>query len=338
MSMRPRLFVTRELPGDAIKRLSSYYSVTVWRDPSPPPKDILISEVKEVDALACLLTDKIDKELLEKADKLRIVAQYAVGYDNIDVAYATEKGIYVTNTPGVLTDSTADLTFALILTAARRIIEAHDYVVKGKWWEEGVAWHPSLMLGIELRGKVLGIVGMGRIGKAVARRAMGFGMNVVYYDRKRLTPEEEKELSVRYVPFEELLSISDIISVHVPLTPETKHMFKLEQFKMMKRTAIFINTSRGSVVKTEDLVKALEEKLIWAAGLDVFEEEPLPKGHPLTTLSNVVLAPHIGSATWEARTAMANAVADNLIAFYRGEIPPNLVNLDVTKIRRPGFW
>jgi glyoxylate reductase len=333
---KPKLFITRELPGGAIEKLRKYYEVEVWDKPTPPPRDVLLSKTRDIDALGSLLTDKIDKELIDGSPRLRIIAQYAVGYDNIDVNYATAKGIYVTNTPGVLTDATADLTFALILAVARRIIEAHDFVVSGKWWESKVAWHPSMMLGIELRGKTIGIIGMGRIGKAVARRALGFGMNVVYYDRGRL-PEHEEELKARYLPLEELLKISDIVTVHIPLTQETRHLIREEHFKLMKRTAIFINTSRGGVVKTEDLVKALENKWIYGAGLDVFEEEPLQANHPLTKLPNVVLTPHIGSATWEARIAMADAVAENLIAFYEGRIPPNLVNPDVVRMRRPGF-
>lgn len=335
--MKPRLFITRELPGGAIEKLKNYYEVEVWDKPTPPPRDILLSKVRDVDALGCLLTDKIDKELMDNSPRLRIIAQYAVGYDNIDVNYATARGIYVTNTPGVLTDATADLTFALILAVARRIVEAHNFVVSGKWWESKVAWHPSMMLGIELSGKTIGIIGMGRIGKAVAKRALGFGMNVVYYDRTRLSEIEEKELKAKYLPLEELFRVSDIVTVHVPLTQDTRYMIREEHFRLMKNTAIFINTSRGGVVKTEDLVKALENKWIYGAGLDVFEEEPLPANHPLTKLSNVVLTPHIGSATWESRTAMADAVAENLIAFYQGKIPPNLVNPDVVKIRRPGF-
>lgn len=335
--MKPKLFITRELPGDAISKLKNYYDVEVWSKSTPPPRDVLLQKVKDIEALACLLTDKIDKELIDNAPNLRIVSQYAVGYDNIDVDYATKRGIYVTNTPGVLTDATADLTFALILAVARRIVEAHRFVVDGDWYRSKVPWHPSMMLGIELKGKTIGIIGMGRIGKAVAKRALGFDMNIVYYDRNRLSAEEESKLKAKFLPLEELIRISDIITVHLPLTEDTKHLITIDHFKQMKRTAIFINTARGGIVKTDDLVRALENKWIYGAGLDVFEEEPLPPDHPLNKFPNVVLTPHIGSATWEARVAMANAVAENLIAFYEERIPPNLINPDVTRIKNPGF-
>lgn len=335
--LKPLLFVTRALPGDAVENLKKFYEVEVWEKPTPPPREVLLQKVKNADALVSLLTDRIDRELIDSAPSLRIISQYAVGYDNIDVRYATERGIYVTNTPGVLTDATADLTFALILAVARRVIEAHNFVKSGEWGGSGISWHPSMFLGIELSGKTIGVIGMGRIGKAVARRALGFGMNVVYHDRSRLPPHEEGELKARYAPLEELVKVSDVITVHVPLTEETRHLITERHFRLMKRTAIFVNTSRGGVVKTEDLVKALESGWIYGAGLDVFEEEPLPPDHPLTKLPNVVLTPHIGSATWEARTAMAKAVEENLIAFLEGRIPPNLINPDVVKIRRPGF-
>jgi len=336
--LKPRLFITRELPGDAAKKLEQYYEVEVWDNPAPPPREVLLAKVKDAEALVTLLTDKIDSVVLDSAPKLRIIAQYAVGFDNIDVDYATKRGIYVTNTPGVLTNATADLTFALILAVARRIVEAHSFVVKGEWHRSGVAWHPSMLLGVELSGKTIGIVGMGRIGKAVARRALGFGMKIVYYDRSRLSEEEEGELGAKYLPLDELLKVSDVVTVHLPLTQETRHLFKEEKFRLMKKNCIFINTSRGAVVKTEDLVKALREKWILGAGLDVFEEEPLPEGHPLLELDNVVLTPHIGSATWEARLAMAESVVGNLIDFYEGRVPRDLVNREVLKLRPPGFW
>ncbi len=335
---KPYVFVTRELPGKALERLGEYYEVEVWRKIPPPPRDVLLEKAREADALATLLTDKVDKELIDQAARLRIVSQYAVGYDNIDVAYATQKGIYVTNTPGVLTDSTADLTMALLLAVARRIIEAHEFVKKGEWSRYGTGWHPMLLLGTELRGKTLGIIGMGRIGQAVARRALGFGMRIIYYSRKRLPPEKEEELGgAKYVSLEELLRQSDFVSIHTPLTPQTRYMIGEKELKMMKPTAYIVNTARGAVIDTNALVKALKEKWIAGAALDVFEQEPLPEDHPLLELDNVVLAPHIGSATWEARTAMADLVAENLIAFAQGRVPPTLVNPDVLKVRKPGF-
>ena len=335
---KPRVFVTRELPGDALKRVAEYYEVEVWPKYQAPPYEVLLEEAKRSDALVTLLTDRIDCNLLEQAQpRLRIVAQYAVGYDNIDVECATRLGVYVTNTPGVLTDATADLTWALILAVTRRILEADRFVRSGEWYKTGTGWHPMMLLGFQVSGATIGIIGMGRIGRAVARRAKGFGMRILYYDKRRLPEDLERELGAEYVDLETLLRESDIVTLHTPLTPETYHMIGERELRMMKRTAYLINTSRGKVIDTDALVKALREGWIAGAGLDVFEEEPLPPDHPLTKLENVVLTPHIGSATWKTRTRMADIVAENLIAFYRGEVPPTLVNKDVVKVRPPGF-
>jgi glyoxylate reductase len=335
--MKPKVFVTREIPEIGLKMIKEYYEVEVWDRYTAPPREVLLEKVRNVDALVTLLTDKIDKEVLDNAPRLRIIAQYAVGYDNIDVDYATAKGVYVTNTPGVLTDATADFTWALLLAAARRVVEADRFVRSGEYWRTGTGWHPLMMLGYQVSGKTLGIIGMGRIGQAVARRAKGFGMRILYYDVFRLPEEQEKELGVQYVDLETLLRESDFVSIHVPLTKETYHMIGERELKMMKKTAVLVNTARGAVIDTDALVKALKEKWIAAAGLDVFEQEPLPPDHPLTKLDNVVLAPHIASATYETRAAMAELVARNLIAFYKGEVPPTLVNKEVVKVRPPGF-
>ncbi|MEM0021441.1 MAG: glyoxylate reductase [Fervidicoccaceae archaeon] len=335
--MKPKLFITREIPAVGIEKLRDKFEIEVWKEYWAPPREILLEKASEVDALVTLLTDRIDKELIDKARNLRIISQYAVGFDNIDIKYATEKGIYITNTPGVLTDATADLTMALLLAITRRIVEADAFVRNGDWERSRTGWHPLMLLGMELKGKTLGIIGMGRIGREVARRAIGFGMNIVYYDQFRLSPEEEKALNAKYAELDDLLSISDVVTIHANLNEQTRHLINEQRLRLMKPTAYLINAARGAIVDTRALVKALKEGWIAGAALDVFEEEPLPASHELTGLKNVVLAPHIGSATHEARNAMAEKVAMNLIEFLNGRVPPDLVNKDVVRVRKPGF-
>jgi len=299
--VKPRVFITRELFDDVIQRISEYYDVEVWDRYQAPPYDVLLSKVKEVNALISLLSDRIDCGLLSSAPKLRIVAQLAVGFDNIDLECATRRGIYVTNTPGVLTEATAEFTWTLILSTARRVVEGDIFVRFGEWWRLKTAWHPKMLLGIELRGKTLGIVGLGRIGKRVAEIGVkGFGMRVLYYDLRR-DLEAERELGVEFKELEEVFKESDVVSVHVPLTPETRWLVGEGLLRLMKKNAILVNTSRGGVVDTKALIKALQEGWIAGAGLDVYEEEPLPPNHPLTKLDNVVLTPHIGASTEEAQ-------------------------------------
>ncbi len=334
---KPKVFITRQIPEKGVEMIKEYYEVEVWPEYTPPPREVLLEKVRNIDALVSLLTDKIDCELLDNAPKLRIVAQYAVGFDNIDLECATKKGVYVTNTPGVLTQSVAEFTWGLILAVTRRIVEADNFVRSGEWWNTKTGWHPLMLLGMELKGKTLGIIGMGRIGRTVARIAKGFDVRILYYDVYRLSEELEKELEAKYVDLDTLLKESDIVSIHVPLTPQTYHLIGERELKLMKKTAYIVNTARGKVIDTNALIKALEEGWIAGAGLDVFEQEPLPPDNPLTKFKNVVLAPHIASATVEARTGMAELVAKNLIAFYKGEIPPTLVNKDVVKVRPPGF-
>ncbi|RLE50917.1 MAG: D-glycerate dehydrogenase [Candidatus Methanomethylicota archaeon] len=334
--MKPKVFITRELPGKAIELISEYYEVEVWREYYPPPKDVIIRKIKDLDALASLLTDRIDSEVLGNASKLRIIAQYAVGYDNIDIEECTKRGIYVTNTPGVLTEAVADLTWALLLAVARRIVEADNFVRSGAWERTRTGWHPLMMLGVDVHGKTLGIIGLGRIGSAVARRAKCFNMRILYYDIERKI-ELERELGVQYVDLDSLLKNSDFISIHVPLTKATYHLIGERELKLMKPSAYLINTSRGAVIDEKALIKALENKWIAGAALDVFEIEPTPKNNPLLKFPNIVVAPHIGSASRETREKMALMVAENLIKFAKGEIPPNLVNKNVVKIRSPGF-
>ena len=335
---KPKLYITRELFEEAVKRLDEVYDYEVWDRYEPPPYDYLLRKLPEYDAVVTLLSDRIDCNLIERiSHRTRIISQYAVGYDNIDIECATRKGIYVTNTPGVLTEATADLTFALLLSVARRIVESDHFVRWGEWKRTKTGWHPHMMLGTEVHGKTIGIIGFGRIGREVAKRARGFNMKILYYDPVRAPEDLEKSLNAEYVDLDTLLSRSDFITIHVPLSKETRHMINEDKFKKMKRGAILINTARGGIINTDALVKALEEGILAGAGLDVYEEEPLDPNHPLTRFKNVVLVPHIGSATRETRLAMANLVVDNLLAFARGEVPPTLVNREVTNIRKPGF-
>ncbi len=331
--MKPKLFMTREIPERGLKKIREQFEVDLWPEEAPPPKDVIIERVRDKDALVSLLTDPIDAEVMDSAPNLRIVAQYAVGFDNIDVKAATERGIYVTNTPGVLTETVADFAFALLLAVARRVVEADHYVRSGQW---KVAWHPLMMLGTDVHGATLGIVGMGRIGQAVARRAKGFGMKILYYDIVE-RPEIEREVGAKRVDLETLLRESDFVSLHVPLLPETHHMIGERELKMMKPTAFLINTARGKVIDQAALYRALKEGWIAGAALDVFEQEPIPPDDPLLQLKNVVLAPHAASASIETRSRMADIVAENLIAFKEGKVPPTLVNKDVVNVRPPGF-
>ncbi|CAD5244548.1 Glyoxylate reductase [Thermococcus camini] len=331
----PKVFITRAIPENGIELLREHFQVEVWDSEHEIPREVLLQKVREVDALVTMLSERIDKEIFDAAPKLRIVANYAVGYDNIDVEEATRRGIYVTNTPDVLTDATADFAWTLLLATARRLIEADRFTRSGEWKREGIAWHPLMLLGYDVYGKTIGIVGFGRIGQAVAKRARGFGMRILYYSRGR-KPEVEKELGAEFRPLDELLRESDFVVLAVPLTKETYRMIGERELKLMRKTAILVNIARGKVVDTEALVKALKEGWIAGAGLDVYEEEPY-YNEELFSFDNVVLAPHIGSATYGAREGMAELVARNLIAFKNGEVPPTLVNKEVVKVRKPGF-
>jgi len=327
---KPKVYVTRELPERGMKIIKERFDAEVWPEYGPPPKTEIIRKARDVDALVTLLSDKIDAEVFDAAPKLKIVAQMAVGFDNIDVAEATRRGIYVTNTPGVLTETTADFAWALLMAIARRVVEADRYVRSGQW---KVSWHPSMLLGRDVYGATLGIVGAGRIGTAVARRAKGFNMKILYYDVVPMPPEIEKELDAKRVDLDTLLRESDFVSIHVPLIKETYHLINEEKLKLMKKTAYLINNSRGPVVDEKALYKALKEGWIAGAALDVFEQEPTPLDNPLLKLDNVVVAPHISSASYETRSRMAEMVAENLVAFFEGRTPPNLVNPDVVKVR-----
>lgn len=287
----------------------------------PLSKNEIIKGIPKADGLISMLSDPIDREVIDAGTALRIIANYAVGYNNIDLKRAAERQIAVTNTPGVLTETTADLTFALLLAAARRLPEAEQSLRSGKW----TGWAPTQFVGTDLYGKTLGIVGMGRIGQAVARRAAGFSIRTIYHSRRRLSPPEEKNLNLTFLPFPRLLKESDFLTLHLPLTEESRHLIDRNALDAMKPTAFLINTSRGPIVDEPALVRALAEKRIAGAGLDVFEKEPrVPRR--LSRLRNVVLLPHIGSASAETRVRMGRMVLKNLSAVFAGQEPPNMVN------------
>ncbi len=324
MPGRPRVLVTRQVHPDAMERMAQVCELDIWEEDRPMPRAELLARVVDKEGLYCMLTERIDEEVLARAPRLRVVSNMAVGYDNIDVAACTRRGIPVGNTPGVLTDATADLAFALILAAARRLVEAVDYVRAGKW----KTWSPSLLLGYDVYGATLGILGLGRIGAAVARRATGFGMRVIYHSRRR-HEEVEAALGVAYVDMDTLLREADILSIHTPLTPETYHLIGEEELRRMKPTAILVNTARGGVVDPAALYTALREGWIAYAALDVTEPEPIPPDDPLLQLPNCIVLPHIGSATHATRRRMALIAAENLLAGVRGERLPYCVNPEV---------
>jgi len=327
---KPKVYVTRDMPERGLRVIKEKFDAEVWPEYAPPPKKVIIEKAAKVDALATLLSDKIDAEVFDAAPKLRIVAQMAVGFDNIDLAEATKRGIYVTNTPGVLTETTADFAWTLLMAVARRVVEGDKYVRTGQW---KVGWHPMMLQGRDIYGATLGIVGLGRIGCAIAKRAKGFDMKVLYNDVIR-RPDFEKEYGIEYVDVDYLFKNSDFITVNVPLMKETHHLVNEKKLKMMKKTAYIINNARGPVVDEKALYKALEEGWMAGAGLDVFEQEPTPIDNPLLKLDNVVVAPHISSASYETRSKMAEMTAENLVAFFEGKTPPNLVNTDVLKVKR----
>ncbi|MBT1247962.1 MULTISPECIES: D-glycerate dehydrogenase [unclassified Thermosipho (in: thermotogales)] len=313
-----KVFITYKIPEKGIKLLKEKFHVDVYEGKNFLTKEEMLERVKYADAVITQLRDPIDREFIDAGKKLKIIANYAVGYNNIDVEYAKEKGIFVTNTPDVLTEATADIAWALILAVARKIIPADKFVREGKF--EG--WKPHLFLGYEIYGKTLGIIGMGRIGKAVARRALGFGMNVIYHNRKKV--EDDYKYNAKYVDLETLLKESDFISINAPLTKETYHLLDSEKLSLLKPTAIIVNTARGPIVDEKALYDLLKDGKIAGAGFDVYENEPkLTKG--LEKLDNVVLLPHIGSATFQTREKMAIMVAENVIDALEGRIPKNLV-------------
>lgn len=317
-----KIVVTRSLPANGLRSLADHDVVVEDFGIEGPSESRLIESARDADALLTLLSDPVTARVMDGCPNLKVIAQYAVGYDNIDVAAAEERGIVVTHTPDVLTDATADFAFALLLTAARRVVEADRYVREGRF----TRWETDLLLGTDLKGKKIGIIGMGRIGAAVARRALGFGMKVIYHNRNQVNPTTERLVGARFVPLPHLLRESDVVSLHCSLNQDSRHLIDAGALQKMKSSAILINTARGAVVDEDALVEALRSGGIAAAGLDVFEDEPIVH-EGLMDLENVVLAPHLGSATVEARTTMARMCSESILAVMNGsdEIPYRVV-------------
>ena len=317
---KQKVFVTRNIPEKGLALIRDLFETDIWTDELPPSQAELLARVKSVDGLLSALTEKIDREVMEAAHNIKVISNFAVGVDNIDLAEATRRKIPVGNTPDVLTNATADMAFALLLAAARRIVEGEKYVRAGKW----KTWSPQLLLGTDLAGSTLGIIGFGRIGQAVAKRAAGFDLRVIYHD-----PSAPTASSGTPVSLDTLLKESDFISLHVPLTENTRHMINSESLMKMKPNAVLVNTSRGPVIDPMALYDALKEGRIFAAGLDVTEPEPLPAEHPLLELPNCIVIPHLGSASKQTRDQMAVLAAKNLIAGLEGKRLPNCVNPQV---------
>jgi len=319
--VKPKVYITRNIPDQIVSYIQERCDVKIWDEEDVPvPAEVLEEEIKHVDGLFCLLTDSVDQNLLDNAANLKVISNMAVGYNNIDINAAKERGITVTNTPGALTETTADLTFALLMATARRLIESSDYLKAGNW----KTWSPMQLTGQDIFGATLGIIGMGRIGEAVARRAKGFNMEILYSNRSRKLHVEE-ELNARFVEMNDLLQEADYVCVMTPYTHETKNLIGENELSLMKKSSILINTARGGIVNETALYNALKDGQIWAAGLDVFEAEPVSLDHPLLTLSNVVTLPHIGSASVQTRLKMAKLAADNLLLALEGKLPKYVV-------------
>ena len=325
-----RVFVTRQMAQESIDMLRGEgYEVEVWGDELPPPREVLLQKAKESTALLTTVPDKIDDQLLAQAPNLKVVANMAVGFDNLDIASATKRGILMSNTPGVLTKTTADLTFALLLAAARRVGEGERSVRAGKW----KTWHPLFFLGQDVYDRTLGIIGMGQIGLEMAKRALGFDMRVLYYDTVR-REEPEQRYAVKYCPdIPTVLRQSDFVTLHTNLTPETYHLIGKNELQQMKSTAILVNAARGPIVDPKALYEALRDGVIAGAALDVTEPEPISMDDPLLTLDNVVIVPHIGSASVATRTRMATLAAENIIAALKGEPMPTCLNPEALQKR-----
>jgi glyoxylate reductase len=323
---KPKVFVSRVIPEDGLAPVRDAADATIWPNDMPPSREDLLTAIEGCDGVLTLLTDRVDDEFLDRAGpQLKVVSNFAVGFDNIDVPACTRRGIPVGNTPGVLTDTTADLAWALLMAAARRLAEGDRYVRASRW----KTWGPMLLLGPDVHGSTLGIVGFGRIGQAVARRAAGFGMTILYHDVQRADRAVETAYGARFVTLDELLAQSDYVSLHVNLTPETKHLMNAEKLSWMKPSAVLVNTSRGPVVDQKALYEALRDGVIFAAALDVTDPEPIPTDDPLLTLDNCLVVPHIASASRATRGKMASMAAANLLAGVRGERLPTPVNPEV---------
>ncbi|MCG3779367.1 MAG: D-glycerate dehydrogenase [Candidatus Nitrosopumilus limneticus] len=316
--MKEKIFLTRTLHDFALKELKKKFQIEIHKGKIPIPQNTLKLKIRDVNGLICFPYDKIDKEIIQSAKNLKVISTFSVGYDHIDIKFAKKKKIRVGYTPEVLTNATADMAFALLIDGLRRISEGDRLIRKGKWNQIYGAYD---YVGLDLQGKTLGIIGLGRIGKTLAKRAKAFDMKIIYYNRKQISKTEEKKLGVKYIAFKKLISQADIISIHVPHTIETDQMFNMKIFKKMKKTSFLINTSRGKVVNEKELALALKQKIISGAGLDVFEKEPINKNHQFLKLENVVLAPHVGSSTKETRSKMAEITTKNLILGMSGKKP-----------------
>lgn len=320
---RPKVFVTRLIPDKGLDMIRETCDATIWEDELPPPKDIILRGVADADGLVSLLTDPVDETVIKSAKNLKVISQLAVGFDNIDLRAATQAGIPVGHTPGVLTDTTADFAFTLLMAAARRIVEAEHYVKAGRWR----TWGPTLLMGHDIAGATLGLIGMGRIGQAVAKRAMGFGMRVLYYDQ--FDVDLAPGISAERCELDHLLATSDFVSLHTPLTPDTRHLINDRALQLMKSSCVLVNTARGPVIDQDALYRALRDGEIAYAALDVTEPEPIPMESPLLTLENCLIAPHIASSSIATRNRMAVMTANNLIAGLKGEHLPHCANPQV---------
>ncbi len=326
---KPKVVMTRKILEPGISIIKEDCDLVLRDKVEPPTRRELLDLVRDADGLLCLLTEKIDKEVYDAGRKLRVVSTMSVGYDHVDVPEATKRGIYVCYTPGVLTNATADFAWTLIMATSRRLVEGDKYVREGKWV---IPWAPDMLLGYEVYGATLGVVGIGRIGQAVIERSRGFKMKVLYYDVIRRT-DLEKELGIEYCEIDDLLKRSDIVTIHVPRSKETIGLINENNLKLMKPSAVVVNTSRGGIIDERGLYKALSNGWIFAAGLDVHEKEPTPMEDPLLKLPNIIVAPHIASATHQSRSKMSEFAALNLVKVLKGEEPPALVNQDVKNIR-----
>lgn len=322
--MKPKVFVSRVIPDEGLGLIRDECEMDLWEGELPPPHDVLLAHLREKDGLVSLLTDKIDAALMDANPRLKVVSNMAVGYDNVDIKAATERGIPVGNTPGVLTDTTSDFAFALLMAAARRVVEGADYARSGKW----KTWGPKLLMGQDVHGATLGIVGFGRIGQGMAKRASGFDMRILYFDVYR-REDLEKSMGVTYADMDTLLGQSDFITIHTDLNEQTRHMFNTPSFAKMKPSAILINTARGPIVDPDALDQALRQGRIRAAALDVTDPEPIPSDSPLLSMPNCLIVPHIASASVATRGKMADMAARNLLAGLSGSRLPTCVNPEV---------
>lgn len=324
---RKKIFITRKINSIAVELLKNYYDVVWTNKTDSPTKNVMIKKVKNVYGILCTLSEKIDSDIMDAAgSNLKVISTLSTGYEHIDICEATKRGIYVTTTGNILSEATADLTFGLILALSRKIVEGHLYVIDGKWQK---GWAPDLFLGSNIYGSTLGILGLGNIGTAVAKRANGFNMNIIYNNRHQLSKSIENKLNVTYVTFEQLLKNSDFLSIHTSFDKDNFHLIDSIELKKMKKTSFLINTSRGSIINEISLIKALKNKWIAGAGLDVFEKEPLPNQHELLKLKNVILLPHIGSATVQTRNQMSEVAAINLHNILSKKKPLYLVNREL---------